>query len=239
MIDVSVVHWLMARARLDVRAGTPGATGDTLYGHRYLHEVYARAIPALYRPRDRAGALGPASGGRSSTTSSSEIIRMLNAAFDGVGALPGDYYPAALRAEIDAVNERVYATVNNGVYRAGLRHHPGGLRRGGRRAVRDAWTGSRSACSRATLPRRRPRHRGRLAAVHHAAALRPGLSRPLQVQPAPARRLPEPVGLHARAVPVAGRRRDGRLRAHQGPLLRQPLAPSTRPASCPRGRCSI
>ena len=40
---------------------------------------------------------------------SSEIIRMLNSAFDGVGAAPGDFYPAALRAEIDAVNERVYA----------------------------------------------------------------------------------------------------------------------------------
>ncbi len=45
---------------------------------------------------------------------------MLGGAFDGIGALPGDYYPAALRAAIDAVNERVYATVNNGVYRAGF-----------------------------------------------------------------------------------------------------------------------
>ena len=51
---------------------------------------------------------------------SSEIIRMLNSAFDGLGATPGDYYPAALRAEIDRVNERVYASVNNGVYRAGF-----------------------------------------------------------------------------------------------------------------------
>ena len=50
----------------------------------------------------------------------SEIIRMLNSAFDGIGATPGDYYPAALRAEIDRVNERVYASVNNGVYRAGF-----------------------------------------------------------------------------------------------------------------------
>src|SRR5690606_33033769 len=40
--------------------------------------------------------------------------------FDGVGAAAGDYYPPALRSEIDAVNERVYATLNNGVYRAGF-----------------------------------------------------------------------------------------------------------------------
>ena len=45
---------------------------------------------------------------------------MLNSAFDGVGALPGDYYPADLRAEIDGVNQRVYDTVNNGVYKAGF-----------------------------------------------------------------------------------------------------------------------
>jgi len=51
---------------------------------------------------------------------SSEIIRMLNSAFDGVGATPSDYYPAEPRDEIDALNERIYATVNNGVYRAGF-----------------------------------------------------------------------------------------------------------------------
>jgi glutathionyl-hydroquinone reductase len=45
---------------------------------------------------------------------------MLNSAFDGIGAAPGDYYPAELRGEIDAVNARVYDTVNNGVYKAGF-----------------------------------------------------------------------------------------------------------------------
>ncbi|NIW23855.1 MAG: glutathione S-transferase family protein, partial [Gammaproteobacteria bacterium] len=45
---------------------------------------------------------------------------MLNSAFDGVGALPDDYYPEALRAEIDALNEDIYPNVNNGVYRAGF-----------------------------------------------------------------------------------------------------------------------
>ncbi len=46
---------------------------------------------------------------------SSEIIRMLNHAFDGIGAAPGDYYPEALRLVIDALNARIYDTVNNGV----------------------------------------------------------------------------------------------------------------------------
>ena len=51
---------------------------------------------------------------------SSEIIRMFNSAFDEIGALPGDYYPEALRAEIDALNDFIYPNVNNGVYRAGF-----------------------------------------------------------------------------------------------------------------------
>jgi glutathionyl-hydroquinone reductase len=51
---------------------------------------------------------------------SSEIIRMFNRAFDGVGAKPGDYYPADKRAEINEINARVYDTLNNGVYKAGF-----------------------------------------------------------------------------------------------------------------------
>jgi putative glutathione S-transferase len=51
---------------------------------------------------------------------SSEILRMLNSAFDSIGARSGDYYPEALHAEIDALNEHIYLNVNNGVYRAGF-----------------------------------------------------------------------------------------------------------------------
>ena len=45
---------------------------------------------------------------------------MMNSAFDGLGARQGDYYPLDLRAQIDAVNARIYDTVNNGVYTAGF-----------------------------------------------------------------------------------------------------------------------
>ena len=51
---------------------------------------------------------------------SADIIRMFNSAFDGVGAKAGDYYPEPLRDEIDEVNDRVYNTLNNGVYKAGF-----------------------------------------------------------------------------------------------------------------------
>ncbi len=52
--------------------------------------------------------------------SSSEILRMFNSAFDAVGAKPGDYYPKERREAIDALNARIYDTLNNGVYKAGF-----------------------------------------------------------------------------------------------------------------------
>ena len=45
---------------------------------------------------------------------------MLNEAFDSLGAAPRDYYPLALRDEIDSLNDRIYETVNNGVYKTGF-----------------------------------------------------------------------------------------------------------------------
>ncbi len=117
-IGVSVVHWHMGEQGWTFAAG-PGATGDLLHGRDYLHQVYTAAkpdysgrvtVPVLWDERRRTIV----------SNESSEIIRMLASAFDGVGALPGDYWPEPLRDEIEAVNERVYRTVNNGVYRAGF-----------------------------------------------------------------------------------------------------------------------
>ncbi len=51
---------------------------------------------------------------------SSEIIRMFNSAFADYGDTSADYYPEALRPEIDEINDRIYHTVNNGVYKCGF-----------------------------------------------------------------------------------------------------------------------
>jgi glutathionyl-hydroquinone reductase len=64
---------------------------------------------------------------------SAEILRMLDSAFDGLGARGADLYPEALRAEIDRVNARIYDTVNNGVYKAGFASEQGAYEE----AVRD------------------------------------------------------------------------------------------------------
>ncbi len=89
-------------------------------GIRYLYELYARTKPR-YTGRVTVPVLWDFKLGRIVNNESSEILRMLNAQFGPLATrrLP-DLYPAALRKEIDAVNERVYRTVNNGVYRAGF-----------------------------------------------------------------------------------------------------------------------
>lgn len=118
LIDVSVVHWLMAEQGWTFAEGE-GVVPDPIGGARYLHEIYTRAEPS-YSGRVTVPVLWDRKTGTTVNNESSEIIRMLNSAFDRVGAKAGDYYPQALRAEIDALNERIYATVNNGVYRAGF-----------------------------------------------------------------------------------------------------------------------
>ena len=54
------------------------------------------------------------------SSGSLEIIRVMNPASDSVGAGPGDFYPIELWEQIDALNARIYATVNNGGYKAGF-----------------------------------------------------------------------------------------------------------------------
>jgi len=118
MISLSVVHWLMSDQGWTFAPG-PGVTPDPIHGAEYLYEVYTAANPN-YTGRVSVPVLWDKANGTIVNNESSEIIRMFNAAFDGVGATRGDFYPAELGPEIDALNDRIYATVNNGVYRAGF-----------------------------------------------------------------------------------------------------------------------
>ena len=117
-IDVSVVHWHMGKDGWTFASG-PGTTGDRLYGSRFLHEIYARADPH-YTGRVTVPVLWDKKRETIVNNESAEVIRMLNSAFDGVGAKGPDFYPEALRAEIDAINPVVYDRINNGVYKAGF-----------------------------------------------------------------------------------------------------------------------
>ncbi len=97
----------------------PDGTRDDLHGSRALHELYTRAQPD-YTGRVTVPLLWDRKTDTAVNNESSEIIRMLNREFDALGDASIDFYPEALRPEIDAINERIYETVNNGVYRCGF-----------------------------------------------------------------------------------------------------------------------
>ncbi|MBE9196426.1 glutathione S-transferase family protein [Synechocystis sp. LEGE 06083] len=118
MIDVSVVHWLMREKGWTFAPG-PGVVPDPLFKAEYLYQIYTQAN-AQYSGRVTVPILWDKETQTIVNNESSEIIRIFNSAFDGLGAKPGDYYPEALRAEIDALNDRIYHTINNGVYKCGF-----------------------------------------------------------------------------------------------------------------------
>ncbi len=122
MIGVSVVDWFMGNNGWEFRE-RDGATGDKLFGSDFAHQLYTRAV-SDYSGRVTVPILWDKHRGTIVSNESSEIIRMFNSAFDGVGAIRGDYYPRELRSEIDEINERIYHTVNNGVYKCGFATKP-------------------------------------------------------------------------------------------------------------------
>jgi putative glutathione S-transferase len=97
----------------------PGATGDTLYGLPFARDIYLKDDPQA-SGRVTVPILWDTHRETIVSNESSEIIRMLNSAFDGLTGNSDDFWPVALQDEIEAVNERVYDTVNNGVYKSGF-----------------------------------------------------------------------------------------------------------------------
>ncbi|WP_371169432.1 glutathione S-transferase family protein [Aliiroseovarius sp. 2305UL8-7] len=118
MIPISVVHWYMAENGWTFQPGE-GTIPDAVNGSEFMYQVYTAAQPD-YSGRVTVPVLWDKQEQTIVSNESPEIIRMFNSAFDGIGATPGDYYPEPLRAEIDALNDRIYDTVNNGVYKAGF-----------------------------------------------------------------------------------------------------------------------
>jgi putative glutathione S-transferase len=120
-ISVSVVHPHMLENGWEFRDydTAPFEPGDPLHGFRYLYEVYTRARPD-YTGHATVPVLWDRECGTIVSNESADIIRMLNSAFDAWAQRAGDFSPLSHREEIDAVNERVYRNVNNGVYRCGF-----------------------------------------------------------------------------------------------------------------------
>lgn len=193
LISVDVVHPHMQAEGWHF-GDFPGATPDSQMGAHHLHQLYTRAdpkvsgivtVPVLWDKQRQTIV----------NNESSEIIRMFNSAFDDLTGNRHDYYPADLQGAIDEINATVYDNVNNGVYRAGFA------------TTQDAYEAAfdrlfevldelEQRLSTQRYLGRQPDHGSRLAPVHHPGALRRGLLRALQVQPPPADRFPEPLGVH-------------------------------------------
>ena len=87
---------------------------------RYLHQLYSTA-KADYTGRVSVPVLWDSLTRTIVNNESSEIIRILNRDMDAFATRKfPDLYPSDLKKQVDAVNERVYRGVNNGVYRAGF-----------------------------------------------------------------------------------------------------------------------
>ncbi|MGH8235635.1 MAG: glutathione S-transferase family protein [Steroidobacteraceae bacterium] len=118
LIGLSVTHWLVGEQGWTFEPGA-GVVADSVNGARFLHEVYTRATPA-YSGSATLAVLWDRERETIVSNESSEIIRMMNSAFDEVGAAAGDYNPRHLRAEVDELNDFIYTAVNDGVYKAGF-----------------------------------------------------------------------------------------------------------------------
>lgn len=110
-IDVIVVEPTMLENGWEVK--------DPLYGLDFMYQLYLKA-DASYEGRVTVPVLWDKQTQTIVSNESAEIIRMLNTAFDHLTGNTMDYYPEALRETIDTLNERIYETINNGVYRAGF-----------------------------------------------------------------------------------------------------------------------
>ncbi len=118
-ISVSVVHPDMLDKGWTFETDAHGATGDKLFGHDFAHQIYTRADPN-YSGRVTVPILWDKVEKTIVSNESSEIIRMFNSAFNGITGNTDDYWPEAMRDEIEEVNARIYSDVNNGVYKSGF-----------------------------------------------------------------------------------------------------------------------
>jgi len=118
MISISVVHPFMGENGWTFQPDN-GVVKDPVMDADYLHQIYTHVEPE-YTGRVTVPVLYDLSQNKIVSNESSEIMRMFNFAFDDVGAKKDDYYPESLQSEIDAINDKIYTNVNNGVYKAGF-----------------------------------------------------------------------------------------------------------------------
>ena len=118
-ISVDYVHPDMLEMGWSFEKNFPGTSGDSLHNKRYVHEIYQLSdkdistkatVPILWDKKTRTIV----------NNESSEIIRIMNDAFNDITKNKDDYYPEKFRDQIDSINDKIYESINNGVYRSGF-----------------------------------------------------------------------------------------------------------------------
>jgi len=117
-IDISIVHPDMLTNGWQFQRDDQ-CTVDHLFGFDFLYQLYLKNDPE-YTGRVTVPVLWDKQQQRIVSNESAEIIRMMNSAFNDITGNVDDYYPVALREAIDTINEEVYHSINNGVYRCGF-----------------------------------------------------------------------------------------------------------------------
>ncbi|WP_017473604.1 glutathione S-transferase family protein [Amphibacillus jilinensis] len=118
MISVSVVHPYRDEKGWTFEPGQ-GVIADPVMDADYLYQIYQKADPS-YSGRVSVPVLYDLKQNKIVNNESADIIRMLNTAFDHLGAETVDFFPESLQQEIEVINEDVYYAINNGVYKAGF-----------------------------------------------------------------------------------------------------------------------
>lgn len=118
MISLSVVNHYMGENGWTFAEGKD-MIPDPVINAQFMYQIYTH-VDSEYTGRVTVPVLYDKKTNKIVNNESSEIMRMLNTAFDEVGSTPGDYYPEHLSDEIDEMNELVYHKINNGVYKAGF-----------------------------------------------------------------------------------------------------------------------
>jgi putative glutathione S-transferase len=114
-IDVTVVEPIMLENGWEFSESQP----EPLYDFKFAYELYLKA-DSNYEGRVTVPILWDKKTETIVSNESSEIIRMFNSAFNHLTGNSDDYYPTELHDSINTINDRIYDSINNGVYRAGF-----------------------------------------------------------------------------------------------------------------------
>ena len=118
-IDVSVVSPWMLQEGWEFTKNHHGVTGDQLYGLSFLRELYVKADP-VFSGRVTVPVLWDKESKTIVNNESAELVRIFNSGFNELTGNREDYYPENLQSDIDEWNEKIYHSINNGVYKTGF-----------------------------------------------------------------------------------------------------------------------